>query len=170
MKHKSLLMMLDVQSVFYGAQNLLGGQPRPRYGKLKYQLLELIELHAGPVDPVDAEAYVVQGDKVTGLDLFAMLSRNYRIDYTQLEAGSSGSVTTKMQLNSVATAGKYGSLIVVSGSGVFERAFKALKRNYPDIDLYLAAFANTMHKVYLPEGESEVSRIVTPFVIDETMI
>jgi uncharacterized LabA/DUF88 family protein len=53
-----------------------------------------------------------------------------------------------MQMDLLEQCSSYDVVVVVSGAGVFEPAFKAVRNNWPDVVCMIAAFENTLHDTY----------------------
>jgi uncharacterized LabA/DUF88 family protein len=165
---KKALILVDVQNVFYGSKNFSEGKGRIDYEKLiSYVTNRLIAFYNLQED-LDKEAdaftigvdsdifgYVVRTPKYQGLNFFAFLNR---IGYTLRvrpfnEEGKEdepwkGTTCNMMQMDMLAQCSNYDAVVVVSGAGVFEPAFKAVRNNWPNVTCMIAAFNNTLHDTY----------------------
>lgn len=73
-----------------------------------------------------------------------------------------------MQLDLVEMGSSYSDVLVVSGSGVFVPAFRALKNMWPSIQCHIAAFPTTLHKAYMEERDRDI--VDTVINLDERVI
>lgn len=168
MKTKALILV-DVQNVFYGSKNYTSGNGRVDYEKLiTYIKNELIayynlsdeDFQAGDLSDegeIDADifGYVVRTPKYRGLDFFAFLTRiGYTLrvrpynDEGNEDEPWKGTTCNMMQMDLLERCADYDVVVVVSGSGVFEPAFKAIKKNWPKVTRMISAFENTLHATY----------------------
>jgi hypothetical protein len=167
-----------VQNVFYGSKNYTNGRGRIDYEKLvTYVSEELIDYYNLPEDqffsdepyealvvdvPVETDVYgyVVRTPKYKGLDFFAFLKRiGYQLrvrpfnDEGNEDEPWKGTTCNMMQMDLLDMCSDYDVVVVVSGSGVFEPAFKAVKKNWPEVKCMIAAFENTLHDTYERKGD-----------------
>lgn len=145
----------DVQNVFHGARNYIEDEGIESkgidYAKLKSFIMSTID----SLEDIDGEyefkGYVFQTPDNRGVNLFAAIRKigfELRSGRAHLEDDSSGSVSDKMQLDILNEASKCDILVIVSGSGVYEKALRAIRTSW-DVKTYVVAFENTLHKVYL---------------------
>jgi uncharacterized LabA/DUF88 family protein len=154
-----LLILVDVQNVFYGSRNFTHGRGRIDYTSLVNELeqhitgLSLLD----PDEPVETtvHGYVVKTPKSRGQAFCDVLKRaGYTLRVRNFPEGYDvddewrGTVSSMMQMDFIEHASNYDAVVIVSGSGVFAPAFKAARDNWPGVQTYIAAFRNTMHKVY----------------------
>ena len=186
METKKALILVDVQNVFYGSKNYTGGSGRIDYEKLVARITEELtdfynltedefyseEDEADPLHELyvevktDVYGYVVRTPKYKGLDFFAFLNRiGYKLRVRPYnEEGNEeepwkGTTCNMMQMDLLEQCADYDVVVVVSGSGVFEPAFKAMKKNWPDVVRMIAAFENTLHATY-ERREDLVSHVI----------
>lgn len=164
-----LLIQVDVQNVYHGARSFTNDLGKIDYDLLVQRITERVNEAYQPSDvnivagtivcrpPVDTTVmgYVVNTPRNKGLSLFAFLRRigyilrvkNYPEGIAE-DAEWRGTVSSMMQMDFIEHASNYDVVVVVSGSGVFAPAFKAAKRNWPDVKCVIAAFKSTMHQTY----------------------
>jgi len=181
----SVLVLVDVQNVFYGSKNYTKGKSQVDYGKLIDKIQsEVHDIIAGTysndfylasiVQPVlTTYGYVVQSPKYNGIGLFALLRKlDYKLrfkifpDGLDPEAYWKGSVGALMQMDYIDWCPNYDTVVVVSGSGIFEPVFKASKHNWPRVRRVICAFDNTLHKAYT-ERDDLVEHIIR---LDESVL
>jgi len=64
------------------------------------------------------------------------------------DADWKGTVGSLIQLDMLDKGPDYDAVVVVSGSGMYERSFKAMKVHWPKVQRIISAFDNTLHQVY----------------------
>ena len=159
--------------MFYGSKNYTSGRGRVDYEKLiAYVTSELIDYYNLPEEQffsdeayeavildvlvtTDVYGYVVRTPKYKGLDFFAFLKRiGYTLrvrpfnDEGNEDEPWKGTTCNMMQMDLLDQCSDYDVVVVVSGSGVFEPAFKAVRKNWPEVRCMIAAFENTLHDTY----------------------
>lgn len=161
----NVLMLVDVQNVYYGSKNYSKGTNQVDYEKLPAWLEREVRFKFNlPFNiPTDLHftrfGYVVQTPRYNGMRFFAFLRKvgyNLRVksyDETVDAEDWKGTVASMMQMDLLEHAPSYDAVIVVSGSGVFEPAFRAVRKNWPYVRMYLAAWENTLHEEYIKSGD-----------------
>jgi uncharacterized LabA/DUF88 family protein len=157
-----LLILVDVQNVFYGSRNYSDGRRQVDYAYLIDEIEGAVANWKGIpsesiFDDIDTTifGYVVQTPKYRGMSFFAFLKRmgytlrvrHYPEDKSENEPWR-GTVSSMMQMDFIEYASNYDVVVVVSGSGVFAPVFKAAQRNWPEVGRGIAAFDGTLHSSY----------------------
>lgn len=172
-----VLVLVDVQNVFYGSKSYSNNQRQVDYAKLlevieeemnayldaamseTTRIMAKIESHGLiPIHPraeLDVRGYVVKTPKYSGTALFAFLRKigyklcvRYFPDDHREEDEWKGTVSNIMQMDLIQECADYDAVVVVSGNGVFEPAFKAMEHNWSHIHRVVCAFDTTLHETY----------------------
>jgi uncharacterized LabA/DUF88 family protein len=160
-----VLVLVDIQNVFYGSKNYTKNSSQVDYAKLIHVIEqevhdlivarypEAVKQFISPI--LTVYGYVVQSPKYNGIKLFALLRKlgyilRFKIfpDGLDPNAHWKGSVGALMQMDYIDWCANYDTVVVVSGSGVFEPVFKASAKNWPNVHRVICAFDNTLHKTY----------------------
>lgn len=168
-----ILILVDVQNVFYGSKSFSGGKDQVDYAQLtlwlENEMRERSTLEAFPIGLAHGVlsphveftklGYVVQTPRYNGTRFFAFLRKiGYSLRVRSYdEAVDSdewkGTVASMMQMDLLEHTPRHDVVVVVSGSGVFEPAFRAIRENWPDTYIYLCGFEDTIHEVYTKEED-----------------
>ncbi len=104
---------------------------------------------------MDVRGYVVRTPKYRGTALFAFLRKigyslcvRYFPDDHKEEDEWKGTVSNIMQMDLIQECANYDAVVVVSGNGVFEPAFKAMENNWGHVHRVICAFKETLHETY----------------------
>jgi uncharacterized LabA/DUF88 family protein len=170
-----VLVLVDVQNLYYGAKNLSSDKT------IDYKLLmdflkeKVSNLIIHDLFEIDFYGYVVQTPSYQGLNFFAFLrSIGYKLKVKvcglKEEESERGSVGANIQLDAVDKASEYDAIIIASGSGILEPAFRAIKHNWPKTLCCISAFKNTLHKIYQSKKTLERSVVDYVFILDETVL
>ena len=172
MKYK-VLVLVDIQNVYFGAKNYTDGNHKIDYIALmrhikvsmeQYYIANLPEVESQYLElEMDYKGYVVQTPRYNGTAFFAFLRKiGYSLrmqpysgrgidiyeDEEDTEHEWKGSVGPLMQMDFLDWGPDYNAVVVVSGSGVFQKVFQAVKVNWPHIVCAISAFDNILHDVY----------------------
>jgi len=162
-----ILILVDVQNVFYGSKSFSEGKDQVDYAQLTLWLEKQMRETRAPraVEGSDEDinftkfGYVVQTPRYNGTRFFAFLRKiGYSLRVRSYdEAVDSddwkGTVAAMMQMDLLEHTPRHDVVVVVSGSGVFEPAFRAIRENWPDTYIYLCGFEDTIHEVYTKEED-----------------
>lgn len=172
----NVLVLVDVQNVFYGSKSYSNNQQQVDYEKLlavvKEEMVEYFEQirsnfssnwqvpflgisEAQPEVNMDVRGYVVRTPKYRGTALFAFLRKigyslcvRYFPDDHREDDEWKGTVSNIMQMDLIQECVNYDAVVVVSGNGVFEPAFKAMEHNWSHVHRIICAFKETLHETY----------------------
>jgi len=153
-----VLVMCDVQNVFYGGKNFSSRRGTTNFGAIKEYLTDLIQqdyAEEGEIVDVEAWAYGIQTDQHDNIDLFADIREAGFFLVTEKD-----SVASKMQIEVLDKVPEFSAVVVISGSGIFQKVFKAVARNWPDIIRIIAAFDGTLHGVYRGGDDACVDEVI----------
>ena len=154
-----LLILVDVQNVFYGSRNYSNNCGQIDYVYLVEEIEDRVADFCGIPEDEDIDTtvfgYVVQTPKYRGMSFFAFLKRigytlrvrHYPDDRSENDPWK-GTVSSMMQMDFIEHASDYDAVVVVSGSGVFAPVFKASEQNWPKVIRGIAAFEGTLHASY----------------------
>ena len=168
---KHVLALVDVQNIYYGSLNYTDGAQQVDYAALmpflteemvKYYRLILPEMARPYVEvSIDFTAYVVQTPRYNGAAFFAFLrslgyalksrsfsEESFMFDPDETESEWRGSVGSSIQMDMLDQGPDYDGVLVLSGSGVFEKVFRAMEGRWPHVTRVIAAFDNTLHHTY----------------------
>lgn len=168
--NKQVLMLVDIQNIYYGSLNFTHDKKQIDYKALvPFVQAEMLKLYSVAYPEaaqfltvtVDPYAYVVQTPRYDGTAFFAFLkslgfslrSKLYLEDamvYDPEVADEDwkGTVGSLMQMDLLDMGPNYDNVVVISGSGIFEKAFKAMRNHWPNVGRTIGAFDNTLHQVY----------------------
>lgn len=183
---ENVLILVDVQNVFYGSKSFSEGKDQVDYAKLTRWVENAVRESSGediPITPPGIPAltqeieftklgYVVQTPRYNGTRFFAFLRKiGYSLRVRSYdEAVDSdewkGTVAAMMQMDLLEHTPRHDVVVVVSGSGVFEPAFRAIRENWPDTYIYLCGFEDTIHEVYTKQDDL----IDDLFILDEEVM
>jgi uncharacterized LabA/DUF88 family protein len=178
---ENVLVLVDVQNVFYGSKSYSNNQQQVDYEKLLEVINEevvdyfdnaiteesklfsyhgLSDLMSGVVAHrteihMEVRGYVVRTPKYRGTALFAFLRKigyslcvRYFPDDHREDDEWKGTVSNIMQMDLIQECVNYDAVVVVSGNGVFEPAFKAMEHNWSHVHRIICAFKDTLHETY----------------------
>lgn len=167
---KYVLALVDIQNIYYGSLNYTQNRQQIDYEKLLGFLTDEITAYYRAAYPEYGEymeaslepyAYVVQTPRYNGTAFFAFLrSLGYSLrsklfmedaivyDPEVADADWKGTVGSLIQLDMLDKGPDYDAVVVVSGSGMYERSFKAMRAHWPKVHRIISAFDNTLHQVY----------------------
>ena len=168
-----ILILVDVQNVFYGSKSFSEGKDQVDYAQLTLwvedEMRERRRLESYPIRMTPELSkpyieftklgYVVQTPRYNGTRFFAFLRKigySLRVrsyDETVDSDEWKGTVAAMMQMDLLEHTPRHDVVVVVSGSGVFEPAFRAIRENWPDTYIYLCGFEDTIHEVYTKEDD-----------------
>lgn len=168
---KNVLVLVDIQNIYYGSLNYTQNKKQVDYAELllfiKKEMTEYFRRlypDGGEYMEVKIEpyAYVVQTPRYNGTSFFALLrSLGYSLrsklyledaivfDPEVADADWKGTVGSLIQMDLLDKGPDFDGVVVVSGSGVFEKAFRAMRTHWPKVKRTICAFDNTMHNVYI---------------------
>jgi hypothetical protein len=170
-----ILVLVDVQNLYFGAKNL-DPHMSVDYNALKSVIYDkmyaYLNVNSESSFTLDFYGYVVQTPSYQGLNFFAFLkSIGYKLKIKVCgfkdEEAEKGSVGVNIQLDAVDMAADYNAVVVASGSGIFNPAFAAIKRNWPNVKCVIAAFKNTLHGSYRVGEGSPVDEI---FILEQDVM
>jgi len=165
---EEVLVLVDVQNVYFGSKSFSNNRQQIDYEKLlaviKEEMLKYFDscgveskiIETPPATAnFDVRGYVVRTPKYRGTALFAFLRkvgyslcvRYFPDDYKEDDEWH-GTVSNLMQMDLIQECGNYDAVVVVSGNGIFEPAFKAMEKNWEYVHRVICAFEDTLHETY----------------------
>ena len=166
-----VLTLVDAQNLYYGACSYFKQKEDDDQDiKIKYEDFDSImtaymeevvpELEDEEIE-FDKYIYLLQSRANKGVNFFSYLRKagfHLRIQTvdSRSEDRERGSIPSMIQLDMLEHAPDYDAVLLVSGSGVFQPVFHSLSETWPDIELFLAAFPNTLHSVYLNNDDISI--------------
>jgi len=153
MNKSRVLILVDIQNTFYGLQGVSERYKDAKVDckKLKEFLLELTG-NLPEHEEVDLFGYLAHAPTQRGMSFFALLKKlGYTLKIKSFVPGQKKlSVVSDMQMDLIDKASQYDQVMVVSGSGAFYPAFRAIKDNW-DVETQIVSFEHVLHGVYLAE-------------------